>query len=454
MSEQVDVVVIGMGPGGEDIAGSLAQGGMRVVGVESRLVGGECPYYGCVPSKMMIRAGNLLAEGRRIPGHAGASTIDADWAPVARRIREEATDGWDDTVAADRFEGKGGILVRGHGRLSGHRRVTVDDRVFEASIGVVINPGTRPAVPPIPGLSDVPYWTNREAIRAERLPTSLIVLGGGAIGVELAHVFSRFGVRVTVLEAAPRLLALDEPEAGELIADVFGREGLVVRTGVKIVKVHPEGGGTAVELEGGEKVVADRLLVAAGRRTNLDDLGLETVGLDPTARFVEVDGHMRAASGLWAIGDVTGHGMFTHMSMYQAGIAAADVRGEEGPGADYRAVPRVTFTDPEVGAVGLTEDGARNQGIEVRTGVAQVGSSSRGFIHGPGNDGFIKLIEDRRRGVLVGATSAGPVGGEVLSMLALAVQAEIPVTDLRRMIYAYPTFHRGIEDALRDLGPA
>ncbi|HEX4213777.1 MAG TPA: NAD(P)/FAD-dependent oxidoreductase [Candidatus Dormibacteraeota bacterium] len=454
MSEKVDVVVIGMGPGGEDLAGSLAQGGMRVVGVESRLLGGECPYFGCIPSKMMIRAGNMLAEGRRIPGHAGSSTIEADWAPVARRIRDEATDNWDDKAAVERFEAKGGIFVRGHGRLSGERQVTVGDRVFDASVGVVLNTGTRPAVPPIPGLADVPYWTNREAIKAETLPASMIVLGGGSIGVELAHVFSRFGVRVTVVEAGDRLMAFDEPEAGELIANVFGHEGLVVRTSARVVRVHAEGGGTAVELEGGEQVVADRLLVATGRRTNLGDLGLESVGLDPKARFVETDGHMRAGPGLWAIGDITGHGMFTHMSMYHAGIAAADIRGEEGPGADYRAVPRVSFTDPEVGAVGMTEAAAREKSLDIRTGIAQVRSSARGFIHGVGNEGFIKLVEDRSRGVLVGATSVGPTGGEVLSMLALAVRTEVPVATLRHMIYAYPTFHRGIEDALRDLGSA
>jgi len=206
-----------------------------------------------------------------------------------------------------------------------------------------------------------------------------------------------------------------------------------------------------VRLASGDEVTAARLLVAAGRRNNLAELGLETVGLDPKARAVEVDAHLRAGDGLWAIGDITGKGAFTHTAMYQAGIAVRDILGEDGPGADYRALPRVTFLDPEIGSVGLTEDGARHQGIHVVTGTAAVSTGSRGWIHGAGNDGFIKLVADADRDVLVGATSAGPEGGEVLSALAVAVHAQVPLHMLREMIYAYPTFHRGINDALTDL---
>src|SRR5215472_9507799 len=222
----VDVVVIGMGPGGEYAAGTLAEAGLVVAGVEARLVGGECPYWGCVPSKMMLRAADLLMEGHRVNGMAGAARIDPDWAPVARRIRDEATDDWDDKVAVDRFTGKGGIFFRGHGRISARGEVTVtpsrrdgeEQVVLRARRGIVINTGTAPAVPPIPGLAGTPYWTNREAIETERVPGSLVVLGGGAVGVELGQVFARFGSRVTVVEKTGRLLPMEAPEAGDLLA--------------------------------------------------------------------------------------------------------------------------------------------------------------------------------------------------------------------------------------------
>lgn len=454
MREDYEVIVIGMGPGGEDVAGKLAEAGLGVLGIEKELVGGECPYWGCIPSKMIIRAADLLAEARRIPGVAGRASVTPDWSPVARRIREEATDNWDDRVAVERFESKGGHFVRGVGHIEGTGVVSVDGKTYTASRGIVIATGTAPMIPPIPGLDQVSYWTNREAIAVERLPASLIVLGGGAVGLELAQAFARFGVRVTIVEALPRLLPMEEPEASEELANVVNREGIDTRLNVRAVAVEMDGTDIAVILEDGSRFAAERLLVATGRRANLKGLGLETVGIDPSARWIEVDDQLRAGWGLWAVGDVTGKGAFTHVAMYQSGIAAADIRGQRGPGADYSALPRVVFTDPEVGAVGLTEEEARKCDIRVRAGFARVASSARGWIHGPGNEGFIKLIEDADRGVLVGATSVGPRGGDVLAMLSLAVFERVPTDRLRQMIYAYPTFYRGIEDALRDLASA
>ncbi|MGD0373220.1 MAG: NAD(P)/FAD-dependent oxidoreductase [Streptosporangiaceae bacterium] len=449
---EVDVIVIGMGPGGENAAGRLAEAGLEVAAVEERLVGGECPYWGCVPSKMMIRAADLLAEGRRIPGMSGDSALAPDWAPVAGRIRSEATDDWDDTVAADRFTGKGGRLFRGHGQITAPGEVTVSGDVLKARRGIIIATGTAPFIPPIPGLAGTPYWTNREAIEAERVPESLVVLGGGAIGAELAQVFARFGAQVSVVEAAGRLLPLEEPESGELIGKVFGREGIGVHTRITAASVVHDGAEFTVTLAGGTKLTATALLVATGRRAGLAEVGVGAIGLDEKAPAIQADAHLRVTDGVWALGDVIGKGAFTHMSMYHSGIVVADILGRQQRGAEYHAVPRVTFTDPEVGAVGLTEAEATEQQLAVRTGMAQVPASTRGWIHKAGNDGFIKLVEDAGRGVLVGATSAGPWGGEVLSLLALAVHAEVPTTRLREMIYAYPTFHRGIEDALRDLG--
>ncbi len=455
--EHADVVVIGLGPGGEYAAGTLAEAGLRVTGIESRLVGGECPYYGCVPSKMMIRAANLIAETRRVPGMAGSSAVTPDWSPVARRIREEATDDWNDKVAADRFTGKGGHLIRGRGRITGAGQVTVTGdggtRVLAARKGIVINTGTDPAIPPLDGLAGAPYWTNREIVQAERVPESLIVLGGGAIGAELAQVFARFGTAVTVIEALPRLLSLEEPEASELIERVFAAEGITVCTDAPAEKISYDGRRFTVHL-GQDSRTAERLLVSTGRRTDLAALGVAAVGLDPAAKIIPTDGWMRAADGVWAIGDVTGKGAFTHMSMYQADIAVRDILGQGGEPADYRAVPRVTFTDPEIGSVGLTEEQARAAGLRVRTGVTQIPSSARGWIHKAGNDGFIKVVEDAERSVLVGASSAGPCGGEVLSALQVAIRADVPVATLRNMPYAYPTFHRAIEDALKNLDEA
>ena len=450
---EVDVVVLGMGPGGEDAAERLAAAGLSVAGVEARLVGGECPYWGCIPSKMMIRAADLLAEGRRIPGLAGTSQVHPDWAPVAQRIREEATDSWDDKVAVDRFTGKGGTLFRGHGRITAPGEVTVGGDVLRARRAIVINTGTQPFVPPIAGLAGTPYWTNREAIETSEVPASLLVLGGGAIGAELSQVFARFGSRVTVIEETGRLLPAEEPEAGALLADVFGREGIDVRTGTTARAARHDGTAFTVALSGGTEVTGDALLVATGRRADLAGIGAGTVGVDESARAIPVDDHLRVAPGVWAIGDITGHGAFTHMSMYQGNIVVHDILGEEVSPAEYHAVPRVTFTDPEIGSVGLREAQAQARGMDVRTSSYPIPRSTRGWIHKAGNDGFIKLVADAGQGILVGATSAGPAGGEVLSMLTLAIHARVPVRRLREMIYAYPTFHRAIEAALQELAP-
>jgi len=451
MVEQADVIVLGLGPGGEHVAGRLAEEGLEVVGVEGRLVGGECPYWGCVPSKMMLRAAGLLADARRVPGMAGSVTVTADWAPVAKRIRTEATDDWDDHVAVERFESKGGRFVRGWGRLSGPRRVSVADREIEAGRGIVINTGTQPWAPPIPGLGGVSYWTNRDAIEATEVPSSLVVLGGGAIGVELGQAFARFGSAVSIVEVGPHLLPLEEPESGRLLTGVLEAEGLRIVTRAEVRSVRASGAGIALELATGEPIEGERLLVATGRRADLASLGVGAVGLDEKARSIPVDDMCHAAPGLWAIGDVTGVGAFTHVSMYQAGIVVADILGQATAPADYRALPRVTFTDPEIGSVGLSEASAKAAGLNVRIGHAELPSSARGWIQKVDNAGFIKLVEDADRRVLVGATSSGPCGGEVLSMLTLAVHASVPTAQLATMIYAYPTFHRAVEVAVRDL---
>ena len=443
-----------MGPGGEEVAGRLADTGLDVVGVEAGLVGGECPYWGCIPSKMMVRAADLVAESRRMDASSGAQPGTPDWSPVARRIRE-ATDNWDDAVAVKRFGRRGGRLRRGHGHLDGPGRVAVDGVTIRASRGIVLASGSRPTIPPVPGLADTPYWTNREAIAADRAPASLIVLGGGAIGVELAQVFRRFGTQVVVIDAAPRLIAGEEPEASELLASVLASEGIELHLSAEVTSAYHDGERFTLVLAGADALTADRLLVATGRHVDLAGLRVSSVGLDEAARAVPVDDRMRVIGQdrLWAVGDLTGRGAFTHTAMYQADIAVRDILCEAPTRADYRAMPRVTFTDPEIGAVGLTEQAARDAGRPVRTGSVDLAESARGWIHGPGTVGLVKLVEDSDQGVLIGATSVGPCGGEVLGLLALAVHAGVPFDRLVDMIYAYPTFHRAIQDAVRDLSP-
>jgi pyruvate/2-oxoglutarate dehydrogenase complex dihydrolipoamide dehydrogenase (E3) component len=450
--ETFDIIVIGLGPGGEHVAGTLAERGLRVLGVDHRLVGGECPYWGCIPSKMMVRAADVLAEARRVGDLAGSvGEVAPDWSVVARRIREEATDDWNDQVAVERLTKKGATFVRGTGRIVGPGRVDVDGRPYAAGLGVVVNAGSSAAIPPIEGLDGVPYWTNHDFVEAKALPSSLVVLGGGAIGCELSQVAARFGTAVTIVESAARLLAVEEPEASEGLAAVFERDGIGLRLGARAVKVSGDDDEVSVALDDGAVVRAERLLVATGRRTDPAAVGLDKAGVANDAEVAPIDDRCRVADGVWAIGDITGKGAFTHVSMYQAGIVIRDVLDEAGPPAQYRALPRVTFTDPEVAAAGLTESQAREAGTEVSTGSTPMGSTTRGWIHGVGDDGFIKVVADRAQGVLVGATVMGPYAGEVIGALAVAVHGQVPVETLRSMMYAYPTFHRGIETALGNL---
>jgi pyruvate/2-oxoglutarate dehydrogenase complex dihydrolipoamide dehydrogenase (E3) component len=439
---EVDAVVVGLGPGGEQVAEDLADAGLQVVGIEADLVGGECPYWGCIPSKAMVRAAELLAEGRRIPGRAGTADVTPDWAPVARRVRE-VTGSWDDRAAVERLESKGGRFVRGRARLNAPSSVDVGGTTITARRALVLATGQRAWVPPM--FEPVPHWTNRELIESESVPASLLVIGGGSVGLELGQVMQRFGAAVSIVEAGPRLAASEEPEASELITDVLRGDGVDVHTGVAIERVEPYGPtGAQVELAGGNVLRGERMLVATGRRSDLRALGVGALGLDEDARSLPVDGRMRVAPGVWAVGDVTGKGAFTHVAVYQARLCVADILGRPRPDADYRALPRVTFTDPEVGSVGLTEEQARREGGDVAVLRGSVADSARGWLHGA--DGFVKLVA--RDGVVVGGTAMCPYGGEVFSMLALAVHAELTLETLRTMIFAYPTFHRAVDSAL------
>jgi pyruvate/2-oxoglutarate dehydrogenase complex dihydrolipoamide dehydrogenase (E3) component len=453
VSEEVDVVVLGVGTCGEDLSLQLLDAGLEVVGIEAALVGGECPYWACIPSKRMLRAGNLIAEVGRARGVAGPVKAVPDWGLLASEIRAEVTGDWDDSLAVERFQGRGGTLVRGRGRLTGPRSVGVGDRSFTARRGIVIATGSQASTPPIPGLADVPFWTTHDLMEAEALPRSVTVLGGGAVGCELGQLMARFGVDVSIVELASRLLPNEEPEASAIVEEALVADGVVVHTGASAAGVAARDDSAVLTLASGDEVVADRVLVATGRTVDLSGLGLENAGLDGSAPFIEVDDRMRAGDGgIWAIGDVTGKAMFTHMAMRQGASVVADILGKAVTPIRYDAVPRVTFTDPEVGAVGLTEAEARDSGLSVVAAVKQVPATFRGWLHGAGNAGVLKLIADRDSGILVGATVAGPRAGDVLGMLGLAVHAKVPLAELRSMVYAFPTFYGGIGEAIGAYG--
>ena len=446
-----DVIILGVGTCGEDLSLRLLGAGLSVVGIEAALVGGECPYWGCLPSKMMIRAANALHEARRVGGLAGKAEVTPDWGPVAARVRAEATGGWDDAAAVARFESRGGRLIKGYGRLTGRRQVNVGDETITARIGVVIATGSKPSIPPIAGLDDIDYWNTHDIIQAETLPESIIVLGGGAIGCELGQVMARFGVNVTIVEAADRLLPAEEPEASNALAAAFEAEGIQVRTASAVSRVAVRDGATVATLGTGDEIEAKRLLVATGRTVDLSDLGIEAVGLDPAMRSVPVDDRMRVIDGVWAMGDATGKGMFTHVALYQSAIVAAEILGESHPPARYDAVPRAVFTDPEVGSVGMTEAEARAAGLDVVVAVKQLSSTFRGWLHVAGG-GIVKLVADSGTGCLIGASAVGPHGAEMLGLLSLAVHSRVPIGDLQTMIYAFPTFYGTIGEAVGAYG--
>ena len=465
--DRFDLIVLGLGPGGEEVAERMAEAGWSVLGIDSHLVGGECPYYGCIPSKMIIRGAELLTDARYVNDLAGTAEATPEYGKVAHRIRDEATDNWNDRVAVERFENLGGTFVRGAARLAGRRadgavQVAVGDAMYAAR-HVVVGVGTAPAMPPIEGLADLPrgvdgpVWTNREVMQSPSAPASLAVLGGGAIGIELSQALGRFGTKVRVVEASERILRVEEPEASAAVADVLTREGIELRTGARATRVSAGGDGVVITLDDGSTVTGEKLLVAVGRRSNTLDLQLDTLGLDGAARTLDVDDGMRVlhdgapVDGLYSVGDSTGRGAFTHVAVWQARVLVDRLLQRDDLFGGYGGLAWVTFSDPEVGRVGLTEAQADDQGVTVRTGTVSIAGSTRGWIYGKGNDGLVKLVEDADRGVLVGATVVSPHGGEILAMLTLAVHAEVPVKTLATMHYAYPTLHRAVLDAVRDL---
>jgi pyruvate/2-oxoglutarate dehydrogenase complex dihydrolipoamide dehydrogenase (E3) component len=447
-----DVIVIGGGPAGENIAGRCIDCGASIAVVEAELVGGECSYWACMPSKALLRPGEALADTRRVPGAAEAVTGELDVAAAFAR-RDSVASHWSDASQVQWLDDNNATLVRGHGKIVGPRRVDValadgSVRALEATKGVVVATGSSAVKPPIDGLHDTRVWDSRDATSASVVPERLLVLGGGVVGVEMAQAWKRLGAReVTVVEPGPRLLARLEPFAGEQLADAFTAEGIVVhlgRTAVRVARVDGDDSPVTVTLDDGTDLVGDELLVATGRRPNTADLGLESIGLEPGAP-VSVDDQLRAegvdGGWLYAIGDVNGRSLLTHMGKYQARIAADVILHGSSitAWADHRAVPSVVFTDPQIASVGLTARDARAQGIEVRVIDYGTGDVAGATLHGRDFTGTSRIVVDEQRSVIVGATFTGPVVGEMLHAATIAVAGEVPLATLWHAVPSFPT---------------
>src|SRR6266540_4207762 len=400
MPEKVDVVVLGMGPGGEVAASRLLAGGKRVAVVERELIGGECAYWACIPSKTLLRPVEARAEAGSV---AGVATPTLDWPEIAA-YRDYMTRHLDDQAQVRGYEQQGALVLRGAGRLVGPGQVEVDGQRIETR-NVIVATGSEPVGPPTPGLDQVKVWTNREATQLGAVPERAVVVGGGPVGLELGQLLARLGAQVTLVHRADRLINREDPRVGELIAEALAGDGIDVRLGRQVASAAQRDGAGVVELDDGSTVATDVVVLATGRTPRIGEVGLETVGLEPAGRGLQVDDRCQVAEGLWAIGDATGVALFTHIAKYQGRIVADNLLGRPRR-ASYLGVPRVVFCDPEIAAVGLTEAQARQAGHDVATATVSLPDAlARPWTYQRDPGGDLGLMADRRQRVLLGARS-------------------------------------------------
>jgi dihydrolipoamide dehydrogenase len=442
VTTEFDAIVIGAGPAGEVCAGRLGENGLSVAMVEAHLIGGECSYYACMPSKALLRPDQALAETRRIPGAAEASTGELDVGSALRR-RDQVIHDLDDSGQVPWLEQRNVTLLRGQARLAGERAVALDGTTYTARRAVVLATGTAPAIPPIPGLADAHGWTNRQATTAHDVPGRLVVLGGGVAGVELGQAWRTLGAEVAIVEGGPRLIAREEEFASRLVHEALAARGVEIHTDARATAVERDESEVRVRLEDGTIVRSDEILVAVGRTPATKELGLETVGLEP-GRYVEVDEMCRVPGREWlyAIGDVNGRVLLTHMGKYQGRVAADTILGRPAridPQSDGATSPRVVFTEPQVAAVGHTLASAQEAGLDVRAVDFETSGTAGGSFYGRGAPGTSRLVVDEQRRVLAGATFCGADVSEWLHAATIAVVAEVPIDKLWHAVPSFPT---------------